>query len=147
MTAWDLIQQAASEQLVDEDGAPVGLVTLPGLSAAEIDALEEERGFRLPGELRELLAHCAGVEGPLQEIDFTGRLAQFGFEEAFPRSIALAGDGCGSFWGLDASPEGAPVAPCSSPATIRRWSSTSPRASPRSSRRCSGSIGRRTSRC
>ncbi|HYD42873.1 MAG TPA: SMI1/KNR4 family protein [Anaeromyxobacter sp.] len=111
MTAWEIIQQAAREELVDEEGAPVGLATLPGLSAAEIDELEEERGFRLPGELRALLVHCSGLEGPLQEIDFTGRLAQFGFEEAFPRSVGLAGDGSGNHWILDASPEGAPVAP------------------------------------
>lgn len=108
MTAWELIQQAAGQ---DVDGEPVGFSTLPGLSAAEIDALEEELGFRLPDELRELLPHCAGIEEPLQQIDFTGRLAAFGFERAFPRSVALAGDGFGNFWVLDASPEGAAVAP------------------------------------
>jgi hypothetical protein len=112
MTALEIIQAAAAADLVDEDGERVIWKPLPGLTSAAIKALEGDLGSKLPGELRDLLPHCAGVEGALETIDFTGRtLAGFGKEDIFPRNIPVAHDGFGNYWVLDVAQEGTPVAP------------------------------------
>jgi cell wall assembly regulator SMI1 len=98
--------------LQTDKGQRVTAAMSAGMPVDEIRQLESDLGFRLPGELSELLVHCTGLDGLLDTIiDFTGRSMSFGFEEAFPRCVPLAGDGCGNFWVLDVSPEGAAVAP------------------------------------
>src|ERR1041384_7420467 len=102
MTAFEVIERAAAADLVDEDGERVLWKALPGLAAPEISALERDLGFRVPDELRDLLARCAGVEGALESIDFTGRLfGGFGMDNIFPKSIPIAHDGFGNYWVLD----------------------------------------------
>jgi SMI1 / KNR4 family (SUKH-1) len=109
--ALDAIREAIGLALVDADGEPVELAVTPGIPAEAIDALSTKPGFRLPGELLELLPNCSGVDGLLETIDFTGQTASFEFAVAFPRCIPIAHDGFGNYWVLDASPEGAAVAP------------------------------------
>lgn len=112
MTPWNVIQEASGLALESAEGRRVTAVVTPGMGAGEIRQLESELGFKLPAELLELLPHCSGLDGLLDTIiDFTGRSMSFAYEDAFPRCVPLAGDGCGNFWVLDASPEGAPVAP------------------------------------
>lgn len=55
MTAWEEIERARSQKLVDEDGRPVQLVTAPPLSDDEIEGVARRVGAALPLELVELL--------------------------------------------------------------------------------------------
>jgi SMI1 / KNR4 family (SUKH-1) len=111
MNALEVIQAASAADLVDEDGERVVWKPLPGLSSEAIAGLEGSLGFKLPQDLRDLLPHCAGVEGPLEGIDFTGRtLGGFGKDDIFPRNIPIAHDGSGNYWVLDVTPESASIA-------------------------------------
>ncbi|MFL5264386.1 MAG: SMI1/KNR4 family protein [Anaeromyxobacteraceae bacterium] len=107
----EVIREAAGLALVDDDEEPVVLGVAPGISAERIEALGAEMGFRLPGELLELLPQCSGLEGLLETIDFTGQSGGLELDAIFPRCIPVAHDGYGNYWVLDASPEGADVAP------------------------------------
>jgi len=112
MTAWEVIQEASGLSVMDRRRKPLELVIKPGVSAAQISAFEADLGFSLPVELADLLSRCGGVDGPRDmEIDFKGRIKDFALEEVFPRCVPIADDRCGNFWVLDASPEGAAVAP------------------------------------
>jgi hypothetical protein len=128
MKAIDVIREAAGLTLVDDEGERVDLVVSPGIPGGRIDALSEKFGFKLPGELLELLPECSGLDGLLETIDFTGEARGFGYEAIFPRCIPVAHDGFGNYWVLDASPEGAWVAPvffaCHDPAVILYQSSS-----------------------
>src|SRR5690242_11170280 len=99
--AVDEIRRALDRELVDEDGDPVSFELEPGLSPAAIDELQRDVGAPLPGELRRLLEHTAGVDGPLHILDFTGRGASYGDEDVFPLAHAFAADGFGNHWVLD----------------------------------------------
>lgn len=112
MTPWDVVQEASGLVLETVDGQRVNPILSAGMPVEGITQLESDLGFKLPGELSELLPHCSGLDGLLHTIiDFTGRTMSFEFVEVFPRCVPLAGDGYGNFWVLDVSPEGAPVAP------------------------------------
>ena len=104
------ISRAQAAGLVDEDGRPVTLALEPGLAAAEIDRLEAEIGRPLPRELRALLAHTAGIDGALDQIDFTGTGLDVGLDETFPSGLPIAGDGFGNFWVADLAPAASDVA-------------------------------------
>jgi hypothetical protein len=55
--------------------------------------------------MRDPLPHCAGIEGPLDDIDFTGRsVGGFGKAGIFPRNIPISHDGFGNYWVLDVTP-------------------------------------------
>jgi hypothetical protein len=62
MNTLEVIQAAATAELVDEDGDRVQWNPLAGLTGENISALEAEVGFKLPQELRDLLPHCSGIE-------------------------------------------------------------------------------------
>ena len=117
MTAWEEIEHARSQKLVDEDGDPVELVTLAPLAEQEIavlaERLAERLGAPLPAELVELLRRCGGLESVLAQVDFSGRTFIEGFEalEIFPHGLPIAHDGCGNFWVLDLSPHAPDTAP------------------------------------
>ncbi|HEU4382480.1 MAG TPA: SMI1/KNR4 family protein [Anaeromyxobacteraceae bacterium] len=102
MSAWDEIVRATSGNLTLDDGRALQIGVRRGLSPTEVAALERERGFPLPRELAELLQRCSGIEGPLDDIDFTGSALAFEFVELLPRGIPIAPDGCGNFWVIDA---------------------------------------------
>jgi hypothetical protein len=109
--AIEVIREAATLALTDEDGERVELVPVPGLSTERIAELTAKLGFELPAELLELLPEFSGVDGALESIDFTGQAECFEYPDLFPRAIPIAHDGFGNFWVLDASPEAAAVAP------------------------------------
>ena len=98
------ISHAQSIALADEDGRAVTLVLEPGLAAEEIDAIQAALGCPLPAELRALLAHTAGIDGALEQIDFTGRSLGGQLDEAFPAGLPIAHDGFGNFWVADLDP-------------------------------------------
>ena len=105
------LRDALARGLVDESGRAVAIELEPGLGSEEIDALAEELGAPLPGELRRLLEHAAGVRGALETIDFSGRRLSFGGEDMFPHGLAFAGDGLGNHWVLDLTREEPDVSP------------------------------------
>ncbi len=111
MTAIQHLQAAQAAQLVNEDGEPVALKLSPPLSGSAIDALQTRVGLPLPEELRTLLAYSSGVEGCLDQIDFTGESLCFEQVEVFPNGIPIAADGYGNFWVLDITPETTAAAP------------------------------------
>jgi hypothetical protein len=107
MTAWEEIEQALSQTLIDRTGNLIELDVAPPLSDSEVEEVTKLAGVALPAELVELLHRCGGLEGTSQEVDFSGRrlLQGFGFEDAFPHALPIAHDGCGNFWVLDLTPE------------------------------------------
>jgi hypothetical protein len=56
-------------------------------------------------DVRGLLEFCSGIEGTLEQIDFTGRTLRDGFEADFlPHGLAIAHDGFGNHWVADLQP-------------------------------------------
>ncbi len=100
----DEISRAQRAQLVDEDGNPATFTLEPGLDHAQITRLENEIRLPLPRALRALLAHTAGLDGVLEQIDFTGRSLDVAVEEMFPSGLPIAHDGYGNFWVVDVTP-------------------------------------------
>lgn len=60
-----------------------------------------------PDDVRDLLGFCSGIDGTLEQIDFTGRSLRVGFGLDFlmPHGLPIAHDGCGNFWAVDVQPE------------------------------------------
>jgi cell wall assembly regulator SMI1 len=142
------IERARRANLVDEDGHRVVLTVAPPATAADIAKLEDERGFELPRELHTLLAHTQGLDGILDQVDFTGRSLDVELADMFPSGLPIAHDGYGNFWVADLTPHeretarvffachDAPVVlyqAASVGISSTRPSSSSPRRTPRSS--------------
>ena len=107
----EVITAAEATTLVDEDGDVVVLDLAPSVSDAEIEAFQAEVRVPLPRELRAVLAHTTGIDGPFESIDFTGRTMSFEQEDIFPSGLPIAHDGFGNFWVLDLTPETTETAP------------------------------------
>ncbi|TDO26982.1 SMI1/KNR4 family protein [Sediminibacterium goheungense] len=107
MTVTEKLKSILNEQYISEDGEKYQIALLPGLTEQEIDSLSKGvPGGQIPSDIRELLKFASGFEiSGLEEITFTG-IGQFGFEEIFPNSVQLAGDGFGNFWILDIDQNG-----------------------------------------
>ena len=91
----------------DEDGDIFGINLLSGLTESELKLFAERLpSQKIPTEIRDLLILCKGFTfQPLEEVRFDA-FEVFGFEEIFPYSIQLAGDGFGNFWILDIDGQG-----------------------------------------
>ena len=78
-TTREIIQAALKESLINEDRKPVRPRLLPGLTREEVD--EFSRSLLVPpsDDVRDLLEFCTGIEGTLDQIDFTGRSLNDGF--------------------------------------------------------------------
>jgi SMI1 / KNR4 family (SUKH-1) len=102
----DIIRAALAQKLVDDNGKAVTVRLLPGLPAAEIDALADSLPVPPPDDVRDLLAFCSGIDGALEQIDFTGRslAGGFGLDFLLPHGHPIAHDGCGNFWAIDLQP-------------------------------------------
>jgi hypothetical protein len=112
LTAWQELERARSQQLTDEDGDAVELTLAPPLTEAEIAAVADRAGIALPAELVELLRRCRGVDGLLEQVDFSGvSLEGFGLEGVFPHPLPIAHDGFGNHWVLDLTAEATRIAP------------------------------------
>jgi len=61
----------------------------------------------LPGEIRDLLEFCSGIEGTLEQIDFSGRSFSdgVGLDFLLPHGLPIAHDGYGNVWVVDLRPE------------------------------------------
>lgn len=100
MTPLEIIRGAQAAPLCEEDGEPVPLRLLPGLTGPELQAFAATLPCPLPPHVEELLRHCRGLDGALDVVDFTGGL-EFEHEDVFPHGLPVAGDGFGNFWVVD----------------------------------------------
>lgn len=107
MTALEQLKSILNEQYVSEDGDEYKVELKPGLSDQQIDKLATQLPTgQIPTDVRELLKYASGFEFfGIDEVTFDG-VGQFGFENIFPNSVQLAGDGFGNFWILDVDGKG-----------------------------------------
>ncbi|MFN3650990.1 MAG: SMI1/KNR4 family protein [Armatimonadota bacterium] len=111
MTPVEIIQDALRRPLQSEDGDPVRIELLPGLTDAEIELFASRLPCPLPPHIRELLAFCRGFEGAsVEPVDFTGEL-DWEFTDAFPHGLPIGADGFGNFWVADLLPDSRDWAP------------------------------------
>jgi len=112
MNALDVIRDAQSRTLADEDGRPVELKLASGLSDEDIDRFSRDLPCRIPPEIRGLLRCCRGFSGTsVEPIDFTGRDHEFEMGEVFPHGLPIAADGYGNYWVVDLQPGSTDWAP------------------------------------
>jgi hypothetical protein len=101
----DVIRDALTRELTDEDGERIELDLLPGLDDAGVRAFEETLPCPLPPEMHELLRFCRGFEGAVaDQVDFTGQDLMFEERTIFPHGVPIASDGFGNYWVVDLSP-------------------------------------------
>jgi hypothetical protein len=107
MTATDQLKAILTEKYISEDEDEYKVELKPGLTDQQIDDLAKRLPTgQIPSEIRELLKFARGFEFyGLEEVTFDG-VGEFGFEEFFPTSVQLAGDGFGNFWILDIDNQG-----------------------------------------
>ena len=100
MTPLEKLKSIAGKEYESEDLYKVEL--LGGMSNEEIASFKQQLPNQcMPFGIEELLKYARGFEfDVLEEIRFD-TFGYFGFEELFPYSIQLAGDGFGNFWVLD----------------------------------------------
>ncbi|HEX5727353.1 MAG TPA: SMI1/KNR4 family protein [Longimicrobiaceae bacterium] len=103
MTPREVLEHARGERFADGRGRPLALEILPGLSDDEAHAFEQELGAPLPAEVADLLRFSRGFSLPPYEVSFVGSDA-WGWDDAFPRAVPLAGNGSGDFWVVDVHP-------------------------------------------
>ncbi|HEX8206230.1 MAG TPA: SMI1/KNR4 family protein [Solirubrobacteraceae bacterium] len=104
------IEHARRADLVDLGGNAVVLELGPPAPPDAIAALEAERGFPLPRELRSLLGRAATFEGLPMYVDFSGGFP-FEYEPGFPAGLPIAADGFGNFWVADLTPQDVDTVP------------------------------------
>jgi len=102
----EIIRSALEQNLIDEDHKPVHLHLLPGLTREEIDEFARSLPSPPCDDVRDLLEFCSGIEGALEQIDFTGRTLGLGFGLDFlvPHGLTIAHDGFGNHWVVDLQP-------------------------------------------
>jgi len=107
MTPTEKLKSILTEQYVSEDGDEYKVELKEGLTDLQIDELAKNLPTgHVPTKIRELLTFASGFEfNGLEEVNFDG-VGQFGFENFFPNSVQLAGDGFGNFWILDVDKNG-----------------------------------------
>ncbi|MBP6022174.1 SMI1/KNR4 family protein [Ferruginibacter sp.] len=107
MTAIEKLKAILNNQYISEDGNSYKIELLEGLNDTDIENFKSQLPKKyLPTEIEELLKFSKGFnfEG-LEEVRFDA-YNSFGFDEIFPHSIQLAGDGAGNFWILDIDSNG-----------------------------------------
>lgn len=107
MTPKQQLESILSNEYESEDGDLYKVELLDGMTNSEIESLKSQLPDNtLPSEIEELLRFSKGFEFyGLDEVRFDA-FGNFGFEEVFPNSIQLAGDGFGNFWILDIDSKG-----------------------------------------
>jgi hypothetical protein len=101
-----IIQAALEQNLIDEDHKPVCVRLLPGLTEEAVDEFGRSLPVPPSDDVRDLLEFCSGIEGTLEQVDFTGRSLSDGFGSDFlvPHGLPIAHDGCGNHWVVDLQP-------------------------------------------
>ncbi len=101
------LESILNNEYESEDGDLYKVELLDGMTSEEINEYKKQvpNNF-LPTEIEELLKFSRGFEFfGLEEVRFD-TFGHFGFEEMFPNSIQLAGDGFGNIWILDIDSKG-----------------------------------------
>ena len=107
MKPLEKLKSILGHEYESEDGELYKVNLLSGMSEQEIDEFKKllPNNF-LPMEVEELLKFSRGFDFyGLEEVRFNS-FGDFGFEEMFPYSVQLAGDGFGNFWILDVDSKG-----------------------------------------
>lgn len=107
MTPKQHLESILENQYESEDGNLYKVELVEGMTESEIESFKNQLPNKnLPNEIEELLRFSKGFEFfGLEEVRFDS-FGHFGFEELFPNSIQLAGDGFGNFWILDIDSKG-----------------------------------------
>lgn len=107
MTPKQQLEAILTHNYQSEDGDSYQIELLAGMTQSEIENFESQLPTNtLPNEIKELLSFSKGFEFyGLEEVRFD-TFGHFGFEEMFPNSVQLAGDGFGNFWILDIDSKG-----------------------------------------
>ena len=107
MKAIEKLKTILTERYVTEDGDEYKAELIQGMTEQQIDELAKQfPSGQVPAEIIELLKFARGFEfDALEEVTFDG-VGLFGFEELFPCSVQLAGDGFGNYWILDVDRNG-----------------------------------------
>jgi hypothetical protein len=107
MTPLDQLKSILPEKYLSEDGEEYQIELEPGLTEDQINSLNGRLPYgKIPNDVRELLTFSSGfIFSGLEDITFDG-VGEFGFEEMFPNSVQLAGDGYGNFWIMDILSDG-----------------------------------------
>ena len=107
MTALEQLKAILNNRYETEDGDKYQVELKQGLSEEQIDNLAKQLPTgHIPNDIRELLKFASGFEfSGIDEVTFDG-VGQFGFENVFPHSLQLVGDGYGNFWILEVDGEG-----------------------------------------
>ena len=107
MTPTQQLQSLLHQTYTTPSGDEYKIELLPGLTNEEINTLAQRLPTKqIPDDIRDLLLFTRGFEFyGIEEIRFDG-IGQFGFENIFPYSAELAGDGFGNFWILDINAKG-----------------------------------------
>jgi hypothetical protein len=107
MAALEQLKAILNNRYETEDGDEYQVELKQGLSDEQIDNLAKQLPTgHIPNDIRDLLKFASGFEfSGIDEVTFNG-IGQFGFENVFPHSVQLAGDGFGNFWILDVDNKG-----------------------------------------
>jgi SMI1 / KNR4 family (SUKH-1) len=107
MTPKERLESILNNEYESEDGDLYKVELLEGMGESEINEFQNNAPNKyLPNEIKDLLKFTRGFEFfGLEEVQFDA-YGHFGFEEVFPNSIQLAGDGFGNFWILDIDSKG-----------------------------------------
>jgi len=107
MTARQQLEAILTNQYESENGDLYKVELLSGMTNDEIETYKTQLPRkRLPEEIEDLLRFSRGFSFyGLEEVRFD-TFGYFGFEEMFPNSVQLAGDGFGNFWILDVDSKG-----------------------------------------
>lgn len=106
MSLAQIIKNAQSANLTDEEGGQIEIELMPGMTPDEIDQFASTIPCALPSEIRDLLSFCRGFTGSAADfVDFTGRDCCFEAEVIFPHGLPIAADGFGNFWVVDLGPD------------------------------------------
>jgi len=102
MTLLDHLHDLRTSPLFDEAEVPANVTFLTGMSHDEIATLAKTLPCPIPGDVALLLAECRGIDGLLDQIDFSGGLRnQIEADDLFPHGLPIASDGYGNFWIID----------------------------------------------
>jgi hypothetical protein len=96
------LQTILGNKYLSEDGDPYEVELMEGMTQVELENFKGKLPNKnLPADIADLLTFSKGFGfHALDEIRFDN-FQTFGFNEIFPYSIELAGDGFGNFWILD----------------------------------------------
>jgi SMI1 / KNR4 family (SUKH-1) len=112
MNPIEIIRDAQTRELIDEDDEPIKLELLPGLGDTEMEEFQRRLPCSLPEEIIALLRFARGFEGiGADVVNFTGRGMMIANEIVFPHGLPIASDGYGNFWVVDLSPESTKFGP------------------------------------